>query len=201
MKTENAEDKTVGFLSEIWSKTLDDPVALFTLLLVIATIFLWIAALRTLKHSRESAERQLRAYICLYGGSIRLLQVGQQVFLEGYVTLKNFRQTPAYDHSCWIRMDVGDASQPPFGIVGQGLTKAIIAPDGEANLPVHWGPVSAQDLTDIRIEAKRIFVWGESNYVDAFRKSRYFKFYYWNAKETPGKGWALLPSDKSDEAN
>jgi hypothetical protein len=191
----------VKFLSEIWSKTLDDPVALFTLLLVIATIFLWIAALRTLKHSRESAERQLRAYICLYGGSIRLLQVGQQAFFEGYVTLKNFGHTPAYDHSCWIRIDVRDASQPPFDIVGKGLTKAIIAPDGEANLPVHWGPVSAQDLTDIRIEAKRIFVWGESNYIDAFRKSRYFKFYYWNAKETSGKGWGLLPSDKSDEAN
>jgi hypothetical protein len=191
----------VGFLSEIWSKTLDDPVALFTLLLVIATIFLWIAALCSLRYSRESAERQLRAYICLYGGSIRLLQVGQQAFFEGYVTLKNFGQTPAYDHSCWIRIDVKDASQPPFDIVAKGLTKAIIAPDGEANLPVHWGPVSAQDLTDIRIEAKRIFIWGESNYIDAFRKSRYFKFYYWNAKETPGKGWGLLPSDKSDEAN
>jgi hypothetical protein len=134
-------------------------------------------------------------------GALDCCRLGNKFFSKGYVTLKNFGQTPAYDHSCWIRIDVRDASQPPFDIVGKGLTKAIIAPDGEANLPVHWGPVSAQDLTDIRIEAKRIFVWGESNYIDAFRKSRFFKFYCWNAKETPGKGWGLLPSDKSDEAN
>jgi hypothetical protein len=94
-----------------------------------------------------------------------------------------------------------DASKPPFALGGECLTRDIIAPGGEANLPVHWGPISDQDLTDIRNEPKRIFVWGGSDYTDAFRKKRYFKFYWWNAKELPGRGWPLVPSDKPSEAN
>jgi hypothetical protein len=182
-------------------KVTDTLLVFVTLLLFLATAALWGATRRLVQGAEKTAERQLRAYMCLYGGSIRLIQVGGQDFIEGYVTLKNFGQTPAYDHSCWVRIDVRPASHPPFDVLATGLTKAIVAPDGEANLPVHWGPVSAQDLADIRSEAKRIFVWGGADYIDAFRRVRFFKFYYWNAKEIPGKGWGLLPSDKQDEAN
>jgi hypothetical protein len=159
-------------------------------LLVLGTFILLGVVAIQVRDARKSSERQLRAYICMYGGSITLRQLGQQIFLEGYVSLKNFGQTPAYGHSSWIRIDVREAHAAPFAITGNGLTKAIIAPTGEANLPVHHGPVAAQDLLDIRNEAKRIFVWGRSDYIDAFGTPRFFKFYNWNAKELPsGQGW------------
>jgi hypothetical protein len=166
----------------------------------ILALLQFLALVATVLVTIRSTRRQLRAYIVLDGGSITLRQAGGQTFLEGYVRLKNFGQTPAYQHSSWIRIDVREATQPPFDLGGNGLTKAIVAPKGEANMPVHHGPISVQDLSDIRAERKRIFVWGESRYIDAFGKRRFFRFYYWNAKELP-QGWPLVPSDKPDEAN
>src|ERR1700730_18100634 len=98
-------------------------------------------------------------------------------------------------------MAVTDAAKPPFDISEKSQTRDIIGPDGEANLPVQWGPISAQNITDIRNEAKRIFVWGRADYIDAFGKERYYKFHFWNVKELPGMGWPLVPSDKRNEAN
>ena len=101
--------------------------------LVFATVLLAVFAFWQGWISRDTARRQLRAYVCIYGGSIILRQAAQQIFLEGYVTLKNFGDTPAYDHSCWIRIDLRDANDPPFAVLGNGLTKAILSPDGEAS--------------------------------------------------------------------
>jgi hypothetical protein len=87
----------------------------------------------TLSTMQDTAERQLRAYMCMHGGGIRLVKFQEQMFIEGYVRLKNFGQTPAYDHRSWVRIEVRNASQPPFDILAEGLTKAVISPNGEAN--------------------------------------------------------------------
>ena len=94
-------------------------------------------------------------------------------------------------------MAVTDAAKPPFDISEKSQTRDIIGPD----VPVQWGPISAQNITDIRNETKRIFVWGRADYIDAFGKERYYKFHFWNAMELPGMGWPLVPSDKPNEAN
>lgn len=182
--------------SDAW--TLSDKIAVIASIVALLQFFALVA---TIFAMMRTAKRQLRAYICLYGGSIRLLPVENQTFVEAYVRLKNCGQTPAYGHRCWVRMDVTDAAKPPFDISENCLTRDIIGPDGEANLPVHWGPISAQNITDIRNETKRIFVWGRADYIDAFGEERYFKFHFLNAKELPGKGWPLVPSDKPNEAN
>jgi hypothetical protein len=171
-------------------------------LLFLATVALAVTTWLLVKGAEKTAERQLRAYVCLFGGSIILQRVEQEVFIEGYVTLKNFGATPAYSHKCWVRIDLRAGTDPPFHIGGNGLTQAIIAPGGEANMPVHHGPISDQELVNIHNETKRIFVWGGSDYRDAFGTQRYFKFYCWNAKAlSSGKGWPLVPANKPDEAN
>jgi len=169
--------------------------ALAGLLQVVALIITFLLMGRT-------AKRQLRAYVCVSGGSITLRQANQQTFLEGFVALKNFGATPAYNHSCWVRIDLRHPNDPPFDLGAKGLTQAIIAPGSEISLPVHHGPISGQDLTDIQNEAKRIFIWGGANYKDAFRGKRFLKFYCWNDKDWSGKSrWGLLPANKPDEAN
>jgi hypothetical protein len=68
-------------------------------------------------------------------------------------------------------------------------------------MPVHHGPVSEQDLTGIRNETRKIFVWGGADYIDIFGKKRFFRFFLQNGNEMPGKGWDLVPADKRHEAN
>src|SRR5260370_27512520 len=50
----------------------------------------FLVLLATVYVMRRTAQRQLRAYVCLFGGSITLRKVEQQTFIEGYVSLKNF---------------------------------------------------------------------------------------------------------------
>jgi hypothetical protein len=74
------QDEAWKPFGQVWRETLNDPTALFTFwvafftfVLAASTIGLWIVAICTLRHSRETAERQLRAYISLDGGSARIV--------------------------------------------------------------------------------------------------------------------------------
>jgi hypothetical protein len=71
-------------------------VAAFTLALFFATWLLWFGGER---HS----ERELRAYVAIAGGNIRVANITQggqgfQIVIE----LKNSGQTPGYDFTTWI---------------------------------------------------------------------------------------------------
>jgi hypothetical protein len=164
--------------------------------LAAGTLLLAAFALWQVLISRRTARQQLRAYVIFDGGSIKLQQLQGQTFFEAYVRLKNFGQTPAYNHSSWVRIEVRDASRPPFA-PWNGLTKNILAPAGESNLPVYCGPISAQDLNDIRNERKRIFVWGGADYGDIFGAAWHYEFRCWNEKEMPSRPnqWGLVPAD------
>ena len=124
-KTESAENKANQHWYDGWG--LSDKLAV-----IASTVaFLQFSALMaTFEVMRRTARKQLQAYVCLFGGSITLKKLEQNMFLEGYVSLKTSGQTPACDHSCWIRIDVRDKVNPPFDIGGAGLTRAIIALDG-----------------------------------------------------------------------
>jgi hypothetical protein len=181
-----------------YSKSLSD----FTKWLVFVTISVAVVGFAQFELARRTARRQLRAYISLDGGSIRTVSgPDNTLFIEGFVSLKNFGRTAAHNHRSWVKIDVCDADKSPFDDVSEGLGRVIMGPGTEANLPVHWGPITNADLQAVRNGTKHIFVWGGSEYVDVFGKERFFKFYEWNANEIPGKGWPLAPSDKPQEAN
>jgi hypothetical protein len=159
-----------------------------------------VALVATVEVARRTATRQLRAYACLEGGSVKPKELEDgKVLLDGFVRLKNFGQTPAKDFRSWVAMRVQNASDWPFDQISEGLGKAIMSPQGEANLPVRL-TVTKQTLDEIRKGTKRIFVWGGCDYTDVFGKNRYLKFYMWNNPEI-SSGWPLGSSDKGDEAN
>jgi len=198
-------------LATLWSFTHDSHdeivaigivfITVFTVVIGLFTVDLAAAANKTAHEVRSNSEQQLRAYMGNRGGRVILKQVGPQTFLEGHVSLKNFGKTPAFDHRPWVRIDVKEPSRPPFDLPGNGFGGAVISPEAEASLPVRW-PVSDQDVDGIRKEAKRIFVWGGADYIDAFGKARFLKFYMWNAAEAAdADSWPLIASDKPDEAN
>jgi hypothetical protein len=155
--------------------------------------------------AEETAERQLRAYVFMEGGSTRLVQINVngvlQTFIGGFVTLKNFGLTPASNYRNWVMIDVLPATTTPFDRTSIGLGRGIIGPSSGMDIPVLHGPISAADIAAIRAATRRIYVWGEVIYTDAFGEDRYFRFYLRNATETPGRGWPLENADKPHEAN
>ena len=192
---------------QVWRETRNEPTALFTFwvafftfVLAGSTIGLWIVAICTLRHSRETAERQLRAYISLDGGSARIVGTIDKNIVEGFVNLKNCGQTPAYNCKSWVRIEIGTTSSLPFDQTSFGRGAVIIGPGTPFNLPVHW-PLNPADLAALRAETKKIYVWGETEYVDIFGHNRFFRFYQQNGKEIPGKGWPLETADRPHEWN
>ena len=168
----------------------------------LAAFFQLLALLAAVRLMFRASRRQLRAYVSMSGGSVRAVDDpnGEQL-LEGYVKLKNFGSTPAYDYRSYAMIKVLNVNAPPFEEASVAAGRGLLGPGAETELSVFWR-VSEGDMAAIRAGTKRIFVWGEAYYVDAFRKNRHFKFYNVNAVgELAGLGWTLTPADKPAEAN
>ncbi len=167
-------------------------VAFFQFLVLLAAVLIML----------RSSRRQLRAYVAMEGGSVRLVDdPNGEKLLEGYVKLKNFGSTPAYEYRSYALIKVLNVNAPPFEETSVAAGRGILGPGAEPDLSVYWR-VSEGDLAAIRAGTKRMFVWGEAYYVDAFRKNRYFKFYNVNSVgELAGLGWTLTAADKPAEAN
>ncbi len=75
-------------------------IAGFTIILAFATIFLWAATRDLVKDGRETAKRQLRAYIGVHKMKATIESIeGSDVKVVVSIILKNFGQTPAIvDH-------------------------------------------------------------------------------------------------------
>ena len=104
-------------------------------------------------------------------------------------------------------MDIFDPKAPSFDEDYKGLGKSVIGPGSERDITVIKGPIGEADLVAIRARTKSIFIWGRIDYVDAFKKKRYLKFYNVNGQEilVPGVTlsgrWPIYQADKPDESN
>jgi hypothetical protein len=193
---EERESTWSGFFSG-W--VLSDKIAAIASLVA---FFQFLALLATVLVVFRTSRRRLRAYVSTEAGSVRLVDDpnGEQL-LEGYVKLKNFGSTPAYEYRSYAMIKVLNVNAPPFEETSVAAGRGLLGPGAEIDVQVYWR-VSDGDLAAIRAGTKRIFVWGEAYYVDAFAKNRYFKFYHVNAPgELTGLGWPLVAADKPAEAN
>lgn len=130
--------------------------------------------------SKDTARRQLRAYVHVLAGQIRLVNINQEgMGLDIGIELRNSGQTPAYDFSTWIEQPVVQVSDAvPFTIEKPMSDRdgfSITAPGGSVNLRFVI-PISEDDLSAIRQGEKKVFVWGGTNYTDAFGDERYTRF-------------------------
>jgi len=168
----------------------------------LVAFFQLLALLAVVLVMSRSSRRQLRAYVSLESGSARLVDdPNGEPILEGFVKLKNFGRTPAFEYRSYAMIKVLNVNAPPFEETSVAAGRGILGPGAEIDLQVYWR-VSDGDLAAIKAGTKRIFVWGEARYVDAFAKNRYFKFYNVNAPaELAGLGWPLLAADKPAEAD
>jgi hypothetical protein len=179
---------------------------LFTIGLVVATYFLYLATRDLVKGADANAEKQLRAYVVLVSGYVQIRNLtkgGQGV--EVIVELKNTGQTPAYDFTTWIKPpQILDPSATPFDAatpIDKRTGASIIGPG--ANAQLKWViPASPTEVAEIASNTKRVFVWGGADYRDIFNKRRFFKFRDTNALfYVSGETVNLQPHPSGYEAN
>ncbi len=166
-------------------------IAVFTVILAIATGLLWWSTRALVLESRDTAQRQLRAYIGPFSMEMQVYPYEKGGFVAmAHTELRNFGQTPAYDlrTSSWCRFD--DPNALPFDQVQEPPVwpKAGIAfPGAGLHISVPCF-LSEQEVQELRDRKKLVFFWGTVKYEDAFRKKHYFKFRVVSQERTLDQG-------------
>lgn len=160
-----------------WVRMTTDPIAFFTLLLVVFTGLLAVATWRLWRStealvigSEKTAERQLRAYVNI---SMAMAKPNGETF-DYYIEAKNFGQTPAYNVRLKYGVELRDfPSTSPFTFPEGPVASSAVLPPG---IPMHdaftpaqvLGPNQRKDFNEGR---KAIYVIGTITYDDIFDKS------------------------------
>lgn len=144
------------------------PPADYTPWLVGFTALLAGAAFWQVAITRNSAQRQLRAYI--FVKATTAVVANGKTRCEAVV--KNSGQTPAYSVRDRVEVWIDtypDAASPPVLSSGDNEHPICIGPTGEV---VVWNDVdvSPADLKEIRAERKAVWMIAEVTYVDTFGK-------------------------------
>ncbi|AEH88035.1 hypothetical protein [Mesorhizobium opportunistum] len=132
--------------------------------------------------SRETAERQLRAYVLPANCTLELAADNDPT---AHVRIQNFGQTPAFDVRSWIHIWV------------EAYPKRVEFPNAPDDLPKGQGvrgpgfhatfrhrrelPIHAWEMERIRTKTAAIYVYGVVEYRDCFgkkRRTKFLKFFY-----------------------
>lgn len=194
-------------------KSTDVLLVLFTGVLAVATTYLVLVGILQQLESRDTARRELRAYIGVKSQAIRLLLTGRY---QAVVTISNSGQTPA--HKVRRSLDVGVGNTADFYFAKPQLSGQMpMAPNAEWELRQVLWDLAEDDERIGRIAVAdselRAFAWGRIEYVDIYGRpcSTTFRF---ETREvamefittTDGRrlqrvsGWALSPTEEGNEA-
>jgi hypothetical protein len=146
-------------------------VAIFTGVLAVSTIGLWVAGERQLKHLADTAERQLRAYVNVKPLGINPFTPEDRIV--GHVAFHNTGKVWAKNVENFI-----DIKHDPCGNLGEEAFtysnfdegKNIIGPRAEIRRGTKWVDRSAIPKDGW------LYVWGTVRYNDGFRDGRVTKF-------------------------
>jgi hypothetical protein len=182
-------------------------IAGFTIILAFSTIGLWLATYRLyqagerqirtsrqigavqagqtrrqLTLARETAERQLRAYVVVQKSEIRNFppEPTPVETVQAHVIVKNAGQTPAYDVISWIGMGLEEfppKEPPPQPTFTGRPSKTVIGPGLENHLTIFLEKHLQQEhLAALSKGTHALHVVGGIRYLDAFGKERHTTF-------------------------
>jgi hypothetical protein len=152
----------------------------FTLVLAVSTIGLWIATALILRHSRETAKRQLRAYVGLEKTNLVELHGPQGPRVE--LKVKNFGLTPALDVTLFSGLGFGPypINQLEDAILPNEVTYRPKYPLNPSNIISQFNVLNRQ-LTQPEIDATTkgsvaFYLIGRIDYKDTFDRSHWYRF-------------------------
>lgn len=137
------------------------------------------AAQESLDLSRDTAVRQLRAYVCVASGIVRF-KIPTVPVAE--IHIKNYGQTPAYDVRMWIGTAI--AAYPlketlPTPKEGFQMATVILAPNEKPHVLKHpHTGIPSELLLMIGLREFTLYIYGEIRYKDAFGLERLTKYRY-----------------------
>ena len=185
-------------------------IVFFTAALVVVGVLQWLTyriQTRQLKQTnnimKDTAERQLRAYIGVPGGTIQLQKNPDGVKAHVMVNSKNAGQTPAYNVRSWIALQI--ATFP--------LNEILVQPPPDAKYPISiLSPGSEHSLfNDIIITSEQllllgttqatIYVYGKILYKDVFGKEWFTKYRFLYGGDEGTQGDRLRIDLEGNEAN
>jgi hypothetical protein len=158
------------------------------------------------KIAEDAAERQLRAYVFDSAGGIvatcnGLIQEGTCSIL---IEIKNYGNTPAYKFDIIISAAIFEAEPDEFPSQGTKEVEGfnVLSPQTARDV-IKTIDITYDEALSITAKTKRIFVWGEISYVDAFGHARWFKFYRRSGNLLTGKEfkWQLTPAAAPDQTD
>jgi hypothetical protein len=152
-------------------------------LLVVATLLLALFGFWQVMVSRDTARRQLRAYVFVSGAKI-IHGITDNSIIEAHVEIKNSGQTPAYKMMAVIGLTF-DTYPPPQSITltvpDQNYlslrTRIDLGPGDKTFTDTHAGRLLTPLEKDSLVAGtKAIWVYGEIRYRDAFCRKQWTKY-------------------------
>lgn len=179
--------------------------AAFTRWLVAVTFLLAFFGFWQIMVSRNTAKRQLRAYVFVHNGDVRLVKIGdsQKSWYKLSIELKNFGQTPAREYTIWIDNAIRNNDDPPFTDTprnGKPSAPTIMGPTASSAVE-YATPFEDGEIEAIRDAKKAIFIWGACNYIDVFGHDRHFKFRFKLSGHENHGLWRLRPHEIGEDGN
>lgn len=150
-----------------------------TFFLALFTAFLWSSTSRLVRGAKDTAERELRAYVCIESssGAESLEDPSWPTFK---IEAKNFGKTPAFDVISWIGVGVREYpadSELPKPPDEEPQSKTILGPECKTTLMGTFRrKPTAFEVDAINSGKGAIYVQGRIEYKDAFNKPRFTTF-------------------------
>jgi hypothetical protein len=138
---------------------------------------------------RDTAQRQLRAYICVDAAMLKFTGTGDNESFEVQVDIKNSGQTPAYDLHLWAHVWVEqyplkvDLPEPPQDF---RMSSSIIAPGGKTIMVSGPGQSIHAPIVTLGNPSRTVYAYGKICYRDAFGKNRTTRYrFFYGGNEPP----------------
>jgi len=157
--------------------------------------------------SRDTEQRQLRAYMGIEFGAV-LLDSPMGGAVTAWLRFKNYGATPAYKLTAWHKFDGLPTNESPFPQRGTSENQTVLGPSATINMDSTL-KINPDELQAVKNKNLSFFVWGRIEYIDAFKNSRYFDFKARMNGEPQtvmidnekAKGWGLNPVVNGFDAN
>lgn len=154
-------------ITNYFFKTVDEPVALFTCMLFIATVLLWLVTQAILREASKTSQRQLRAYLFVHKAIFTdITSDGFKVILK----IRNFGQTPAY--KILVTGTARPMPDPRKRNFDQRTVNALqshtIGPGGKYLHAIEVSGLPQIAISAVETGADQIYVFGIISYEDCF---------------------------------